>query len=113
MRNVRQGDDAVMKTVLGQPRAPIFDLNILPLLSLLIRNRTWIDHNGKELRRIGPQRLSEAERLLHAGWRFVQVANHEATMHHDARLLAAANELMRLFVVFGIAAVIIVLLHTN
>ena len=58
-----------------------------------------------------PELLGEAQRLLHAGRRLVQIAHHEATVDHDARFLAAANKAMGLVVVLHIAAIVVVFVH--
>jgi hypothetical protein len=59
----------------------------------------------------GLEFLGKAECLLHAGRRLIQVANHEAAMHHDARFPAATDKAVRLFVILRVATVIVVLLH--
>ena len=66
---------------------------------------------GKNCAVSGRKLLGEVERLLHARGSFVQVADHEAAVHHDPRLLAAADEAVSLFVILGIASVVVVLLH--
>jgi len=55
--------------------------------------------------------LGKVQCLFHACRGFVQVADHEAAMHHDPRLLAAAHEAMSFLVIFRIPAIVIVLLH--
>ena len=111
MRDIGQIDDAIVKPVLGKPTTPVLDLNVIPVLCFLIRGCPRINHDGKELRGVGLQLLRELECFLHACRRFVQISHHETAVHHDARVLAAPDEPMSLFVVFGVTPVVIVLLH--
>ena len=66
---------------------------------------------GKNCAVSGFNFFAKSECFLHACRRFVQISHHETAMHHDARVLAAPHEPMSLFVVFGVATVVIVLLH--
>ena len=67
-----------------------------------------VNHDRKELSGIRFKPLGESERLFHACRSFIQVANHEATVNHDAGLLAAANEAQRLVVILHVATIVVV-----
>src|SRR5260370_9360941 len=111
MRDVGQSDDAIVEAVFRQPSAPILDLNVVPVLSLLICGCTGIYHDGEELGRIGPECLGEGQCLFHTVRRLVQITDHKATVHHDASILAPPDKSMPIFVILAVATAIVFLLH--
>ena len=69
--DVGQIHDAVVKSVFGEPTAPILDLNVVPILRFLIRGCPRIDHDWKELGCVRLQLFGERQRFFHASRRFV------------------------------------------